>query len=67
MVFNEGDLVWLHLKKQRFLNQRNSKLCLRGDGPSNIIRKVNNNSYQLDLIKEYKVHSTFNVVDFILL
>ena len=26
MIFNVGDLVWLHLRKERFPNERKSKL-----------------------------------------
>ena len=43
--FNEGDLVWLHLRKERFPNIRKSKLSPRGDGPFQIIRKINNNAF----------------------
>ena len=32
-VFEEGDLVWIHLSKERFPQERNSKLKPRGDGP----------------------------------
>jgi len=38
--FNEGDLVWLHLRKERFPNIRKSKLSPRGDGPFQIIKKL---------------------------
>jgi len=43
--FNKGDLVWLHLRKERFAHLRKSKLSLRGDGPFQIIKKINNNAY----------------------
>ena len=33
MTFEEGDLVWLHLRKDRFPDERKSKLAPRGDGP----------------------------------
>ena len=33
LVLNEGDWVWLHLRKYRFLTKRKSKLSPRGDGP----------------------------------
>ena len=28
MIFEEGDLVWIHLRKDRFPNERKSNLCL---------------------------------------
>jgi len=59
--FNEGDLVWLHLRKERFPHLRKSKLSPRGDGPFQIIKKINDNAYQLDLPVGYGVHSTFNI------
>jgi len=37
---NEGDLVWLHLRKERFPNLRKSKLSPRGDGPFQIINWI---------------------------
>jgi len=63
--FNEGDLVWLHLRKERFPQLRKSKLSLRGDGPFQIIKKINNNAYQLDLSVEYGVHPTFNTTNLV--
>ena len=33
VVFAPGDLVWLHLRKDRFPNLRKSKLMPRVDGP----------------------------------
>ena len=33
VVFAPGDLVWLHLRKDRFPNLRKSKLVPRADGP----------------------------------
>ena len=63
IIFEEGDLVWLHLRKDRFPTKRESKLSPRGDGPFQILKKVNNNAYKLDLPVEYGVHDTFNVID----
>jgi len=40
------DLVWLHLRNERFPNLRKPKLSPRGDGPFQIIKKINNNAYQ---------------------
>ena len=42
---------------------RKSKLSPRGDGPFQIIKKINDNAYQLDLPVDYGVHSTFNISD----
>ena len=55
----------MHLRKERFPNIRKSKLSPRGDGPFQIIKKINNNAYQLDLPPEYGVHPTFNITDLV--
>jgi len=64
-LFNEGDLVWLHLRKEIFPQLQKSKLSLRGDGPFQIIKKINNNAYQLDVSAKYGVHPTFNIIDLV--
>ncbi|RDX82367.1 Tf2-11, partial [Mucuna pruriens] len=38
-VFNEGDLVCVHLRKERFPNLRKFKLLPRGDGPFEVLKK----------------------------
>jgi len=51
------------LRKERFSTQRKSKLSLRGDGPFQVLERINNNAYKLDLPGEYSVSATFNVSD----
>ena len=64
MVFQEGDLVWLHLRKDRFPQERNSKLKPRGDGPFKVLNKINDNAYVIDIpTDKYLVSNTFNVSD----
>ncbi|XP_062230062.1 uncharacterized protein LOC133927630 [Phragmites australis] len=59
-----GDLVWLHLRKDRFPQQRKSKLSPRGDGPFKVLHKINDNAYKIELPPEYSnVSTTFNVKD----
>jgi len=65
LVLNEGDWVWLHLRKDRFPTKRKSKLSLRGDGPFQVSERINNNAYRLDLPEEYGVNTTFNISDLI--
>jgi len=55
----------LHLRKERFPNIRKSKLSPRGDGPFQIIKKINNNVYQWDPPPEYGVHPTFHITDLV--
>ena len=63
VLFKEGDLVWLHLRKDRFPAQRLSKLSPRGDGPFKVKKKVGDNAYVLELPDEYGVSPIFNVGD----
>ena len=63
MVFEPGDWVWLHMRKERFPTQRKSKLLPRGDGPFQVLERINDNAYKLDLPGEYNVSTTFNVSD----
>ncbi|KAK1670589.1 hypothetical protein QYE76_058748 [Lolium multiflorum] len=63
-IFNEGDLVWIHLRKDRFPQERNSKLKPRGDGPFKVLKRINNNAYVIDIpTSKYLVSNTFNVSD----
>jgi len=61
--FEQGDWVWVHMRKKRFPEQRRSKLMPRVDGPFQIIEMINDNAYKVDLPGEYGVSATFNVVD----
>ncbi|KAL0408292.1 UNVERIFIED_CONTAM: hypothetical protein Sradi_1763600 [Sesamum radiatum] len=63
VIFEPGDLVWLHLRKERFPDKRKSKLMPRGDGPFRVLKRINDNAYKLDLPGEYGVSATFNVSD----
>ena len=64
VTFQPGDLVWLHLRKDRFPQQRKSKLSPRGDGPFKVLQQINDNAYKLELPPEYSnVSTTFNVKD----
>ncbi|OMO50706.1 reverse transcriptase [Corchorus capsularis] len=53
IIFEPGDWVWLHLRKERFPEKRKSKLLPRGDGPLQVLERINNNAYKLDLPSEY--------------
>jgi hypothetical protein len=64
MIFEEGDLVWIHLRKDRFPQERNSKLKPRGDGPFKVLKRINDNAYVIDIpTSKYLVSNIFNVAD----
>jgi hypothetical protein len=58
-----GDLVWLHLRKERFSELRKSKLMSRAAGPFKIVAKINDNTYKLELPPEFEVSRSFNISD----
>jgi hypothetical protein len=58
-----GDLVCLHLRKERFLELRKSKLMSRAAGPFKILAKINDNAYKLELPPEFRVSPSFNISD----
>ena len=63
VVFEPGDWVWVHFRKERFPSQRKSKLMPRGDEPFQVLAKINDNTYKIDLSGKNNVSNTFNVCD----
>jgi hypothetical protein len=61
VVFAPGDLVRLHVRKDRFPDLRKSKLMPRADGPFKVLEKINDNAYKLELPADFGVSPTFNI------
>ena len=40
-----------------------TKLHPRGDDPYQVLERINNNAYKIDLSGEFSIHSTFNVTN----
>jgi hypothetical protein len=51
------------MKKKRFLEQRKSKLMLKGDKSFQFLKRIIDNAYKVDLPCEYDVTATFSVSD----
>jgi hypothetical protein len=51
------------MRKERFPTRRRSKLHPRGDCPFQVLARINNNAYKLDISSEYNISATFNVSD----
>ncbi|RDX68176.1 hypothetical protein CR513_52860, partial [Mucuna pruriens] len=49
VTFEPRDWIWVHMRKERFTIQRNSKLKPRGDGHFQVLERINDNAYKLDL------------------
>jgi hypothetical protein len=63
VTFESGDMVWLHLRKDRFPTLRRSKLMPRVAGPFKVLTKINDNAYILDMPPDFGVSTSFNVTD----
>ncbi|GKC80815.1 RNA-directed DNA polymerase, partial [Tanacetum coccineum] len=63
VLYQEGDLVWIHLRKEHFLVGHFGKLKPREDGHFRVLKKINDNAYKIELPGHYNVFATFNVVD----
>ena len=63
VVFQPREWVWVHLRNERFPSHRHSKLNPRGDGPFQVLERINDNAYKIDLPGAYNVSATFNVSD----
>ena len=65
VLFEPGDMVWVHLRKDKFPLLRKSKLKPRGAGPYKVLAKINDNAYSVDIpIEEFGgVSNSFNVAD----
>ena len=53
LTFEPRDLVWLHLRKDRFPALRKSKLMPIADGPFKVLQKINDNAYKLELSADF--------------
>ena len=53
----------MHLRKERFPFQWCNKLLPCGDGPFQVVERINDNAYKLDLPGEYNVSAAFNISD----
>jgi hypothetical protein len=58
-----GDLVWPHLRTERFSELRKSKLMSHAASPFKILAKINDNVYKLELPPEFGVSPSFNISD----
>ena len=63
ITFKEGDLVWIHLGKERFPSKRSSKLKLQANRHFKVLQWIGQNAYKIELLGDYGVWATFNVFD----
>ncbi|RDX61921.1 Retrovirus-related Pol polyprotein from transposon 17.6, partial [Mucuna pruriens] len=53
MTFELGDGVWVRRRKGKFPTRRKYKLQPRGDGTFQVLERINDNAYKLDLSTAY--------------
>jgi hypothetical protein len=54
VTFEPSDMVWLHLRNDRFPTLHHSKLMSRDAGTFKVLTKINDNAYILDLpLRDY--------------
>jgi len=61
-LYQPGDLMWVHHIKDRFPSKRN-QVNAQANGPFEVLEKINDNAYKIDLLGDYGVSCTFNVSD----
>lgn len=52
-IFQLGDLVWMHLREDKFPSKRKSKVAPRVDGPFIVIAKITDNASTLDFSGDF--------------
>jgi hypothetical protein len=56
--------VWVHIRKDRFPQEQNSKFKPLGDKPFKVLKHINNNACVIDIpTSKYLVSNTFKIKD----
>ena len=61
LIFQPGDLVWVVLTKERFPARDYNKIKSRKIGPVQILERINQNAYRIQLLSHLRTSDVFNV------
>ena len=63
--FQEGDMVMIRLRPERYAMENTHKLHPRAAGPFKVRRKINSNAYEIAIPLDWRIPTTFNVCDLV--
>ena len=63
--FQEGDMVMVRLRPERYANENAHKLHPHAAGPFQVRGKINPNAYDIAIPTDWRIPSTFNICDLV--
>jgi hypothetical protein len=63
LQFEVGDQVLAHIRKERFPRGTYNKLKLKKIGPCKILRKFDENYYEIEMPEDVGISTIFNISD----
>lgn len=65
MQFQFGDLVWVHLKKERLPKGKHTKFMMKKISPRKLVHKFSSNTYEIALPPDIGISPIFNVLNLV--